>query len=577
MKRWVTKRYQADMGKIAERYQISKALAELLVKRGLFDWESMDRFLFPKMKYLRDPYQMKDFEKAVHMLEQAVSDGKKIKVVGDYDVDGITSAYILVHGIELLGGRAGYRIPHRVKDGYGIRDYMAEEACKEGYDMILTCDNGISAYDAIVKAKESGLSVIITDHHEVPKKEGRDIIPPADAVVDPKQQACGYPFKELCGAGIAYKLMQELFIRAGRTDAEEELLPFAAIATVCDVVPLLDENRILVKNGLELLEHPGNTGLRVLIEAQDLQRKMNVGDLGFRIGPCINAAGRLADAKEGMELFLEQDEALARQKAEHLVQLNEERKIHTRQATEAAVRMIEEETFRQKKVYVILLKECHESIAGIVAGRLREKYFHPVIVLTQGEHGLKGSGRSIPGYHMQQEISRCAELLTEFGGHALAAGLSLPEENYEIFDQKLNENCTLEEKDFVERIPFDMEIPLGEMDENFVRELSLLEPVGEGNPEVLFAKRDLKVSSMNLCGKENQVARVRLAEGVSTYQAVDFQCELHLGEAITERYGRETWERMKSGILPEVSVDILYRPQWNERYGGIDYKIVDCR
>ena len=577
MKKWMSKKYSAEYGMIAKRYHISEVLAELLVKRELFDWESMDRFLFPEITELRDSEQMKDFRKAVDLIEKMISEKKRIKVVGDYDVDGITSTYILVRGIRLLGGEAGYRIPHRVRDGYGMRSYMAEEAYEEGYDMLLTCDNGISAYDAIAKAKELGLLVVVTDHHEVPKQDGEYVIPPADAVVDPKQPLCGYPFKELCGAGIAFKIISELFRRAGRSDAAGEFLPFAATATVCDVVPLKDENRILVKNGLKLFENLKNTGLRALVNAQGLKRAVGVGELGFRIGPCINAAGRLLDAKIGLELFLEEDERKAEEISAELVSLNEERKRYTSEAEEKAVQMIESEAFLQDKVYVVLLEDCHESIAGIVAGRLKERYFHPVIVLTRGERGLKGSGRSIPGYHMQQELNKCSELLMEFGGHALAAGLSLDEKNYEALYRKLNENCTLSEKDFVESISFDMEVSLGEVDEQLVHELSYLEPFGEGNPEVLFAKRGLRVSSMSLCGQENQIARLRLSEEGTVYQAVDFQCELHLGSAVRERYGETVWEQMKSGHIPEVKVDILYRPQMNEKYGGIDFKIVDCR
>ncbi len=577
MKKWVSKNYSAQYGMIAQRYHISEVLAQLLVKRGLFDWESMERFLFPELTELRDAGQMKDFWKAVRMIEQMILEKKRIKVVGDYDVDGITSTYIFVRGIRLLGGNADSRIPHRVKDGYGMRDYMAEEAYEEGYDMLLTCDNGISAYDAIARAKELGLFVVVTDHHEVPKKDGDWLIPPADAVVDPKQADCSYPFKELCGAGIAFKVMSELFKRAGRTDAVEQFLPFAAIATICDVVPLKDENRILVKNGLELLEHPQNTGLHALIKAQGFQRKIGVGEVGFRIGPCINAAGRLADAKTGLELFLEEDAGRAAEISAKLVLLNEERKRHTSEAEEKAVQMIEAEDFAQDKVYVVLLENCHESIAGIVAGRLKERYYHPVIVLTRGERGLKGSGRSIPGYHMQQELNKCSGLLIEFGGHALAAGLSVEEKNFEALYRKLNENCTLSKEDFVESVSFDMELPLGEVDEHLVQELSYLEPFGQENNEVLFAKRGLRVSSMSLCGQENQIARLRLDEGGAIYSAVDFRCELHLGNAVRERYGEAVWEQMKAGYIPDVEVDILYCPQINERYGGIDFKIVDCR
>ena len=577
MKNWVTTTYQADYDKIANRYKISKLLAELLVKRGLFDWESMDRFLFPEMKDLRNPYEMKDFEKAVNLIEEAISGGKKIKVVGDYDVDGVTSTYILVQGIRMLGGEAGYRIPHRMKDGYGIRDYMAEEAAGEGYDMILTCDNGISAVDAVAKAKELGMTVVITDHHEVPKDGEEEVLPPADAIVDPKQRECSYPFKELCGAGIAYKLMRELFRRAGRTDADKEFLSFAAIATVCDVVPLFDENRILVKNGLEELEKTENTGLRALIDVQEFQKKIGTGELGFRLGPCINAAGRIDDATFGLELFLEQDAETAKKKAEELKLLNEERKNLTEAATKQAVKQLEEDGRLNQPVYVIFLEDCHESIAGIVAGRLKEKYFHPAIVFTKGKKGLKGSGRSIPGYHMQQEISKCKELLIEFGGHAMAAGMTLAPENLEKFSDRLNRNCVLTEEDFTEKIQFDKEVDLGDINKNILSQLSYLEPFGEGNPPILFAKRGLRISSLSLCGKENQTARVKLSEGAATYQAVDFQCELHVGEAVRERYGEETWEKVKSGVIPEISLDILYSPKVNDKFGGIDYRIKDAR
>lgn len=577
MKNWLIKTCVANYGMIADRYRISEVLAELLVKRDLFDWESMDRFLFPELSELRDSSQMKDFMKAVELIEKMITEKKRIKVVGDYDADGITSAYILVRGIRLLGGEAGYRIPHRIKDGYGMRDYMAKEAYEEGYDMLLTCDNGISAYDAVKTAKELGLIVVVTDHHEVPKQGGTYLIPPADAVVDPKQPECEYPFKELCGAGIAFKIMLELFKRAGRKDAVEEFLPFVTIATVCDVVPLKDENRIFVKQGLPLFAHLKNTGLSALVKAQELQRDVGVGELGFRIGPCINAAGRLTDASRSLALFLEDDEEKAEEASEKLTALNEERKTYTREAEEKAVRMIESEDFSQEKVYVVLLEDCHESIAGIVAGRLKERYFHPVIVLTRGERGLKGSGRSIPGYHMQQELNKCSDLLIEFGGHALAAGLSVEEKNYKILYERLNENCALTEEDFVENVAFDMELPLGKVNEQLIQELSYLEPFGEGNPDVIFAARNVRVSSMSLCGQENRIARLRLSDGTATYQAVDFQCELHLGNAVRGRYGEKIWEQMKTGHIPRVEVDILYHPQINERYGGIDFKILDCR
>ena len=577
MKRWVTKRYDFDAAKIAERYQVSEIFAEVLVKRWLFDWEAMDAYLCPKRTSLRPLQQMKDAVEAAELLQEKIRQGKPVLIVGDYDVDGVMSTYILYRGIELLGGRAGYRIPHRVRDGYGMRAYMADEAHEKGYDTIITCDNGISAMEAVRRAKELGMTVILTDHHEVPKEGEVEQLPPADVVVDPKQQACGYPFKELCGAGIAYKLIMYLLEKNGREDAWRELLPFAAIATVCDVVPLFDENRILVKNGLELLDSCPNIGFQALLEAQQFNRKVTAGDLGFRIGPCINAAGRLDTADLGLELLLEKDRVAAEGRAAELVALNEERKDYTAQATNQAVRQIEGGALSNDRVLVVYVENCHESVAGIVAGRIREKYYRPVLLITRGKNGLKGSGRSIPGYHMQQELSGCKELLTEYGGHAMAAGFSLPEENLESLRNKLNERCTLTEQQFIEQVSFDKEVPLGEFTEQLVTELAMMEPFGEGNNRAVFAKRGVVVSSVMLCGRENQIARLRLRDGMRLYSAVDFQCENCLGVGIAERYGESAWERLKSGDGQEYEIDILYQPSVNEKFGGVEFKLVDCR
>ncbi len=577
MRQWVTKRYQADLQKIAERYQISDIVAEVLVKRGLFDWGAMDRYLFPDEDALYDTAQMKDMQKAVFILRQKIDEGKLIKVIGDYDVDGVMSTYILYRGITLLGGKAGYRIPHRVQDGYGMRSYMAEEAAEEGYDTIITCDNGISAVPAVERAKELGLTMIVTDHHEVPREDGKEVLPPADAIVNPKQEACGYPFQELCGAGIAYKLVSLLFEESGMAGYERELLPFAAIATVCDVVPLFDENRILVKSGLECLEQCHNLGMRALIDALQFHRKINAGDLGFRIGPCINAAGRLDDAVLGLELLLEQDAGCAREKAMRLVALNEERKDYTAKAVREAVAQIENGEMLKNHVLVIYIEDCHESVAGIVAGRIREKYYRPTLIVTKTKEGLKGSARSIPGYHMQQELNHCRELLKEYGGHAMAAGFSLESENLIPLRQALNNHCSLSEEELIEKISFDREVPLGEMQESVVQQLAYLEPFGQGNQEPVFAKRDLAVVSLSLCGKENQIARVQLCDGMRVYRGVDFQCELHLGEGIRGRYGDKAWEELKAGRGRDYEVDILYQPEINQMFGNVEFRIIDCR
>lgn len=577
MKQWMTKRYQADYAKIAKQYQISEILAEILVKRGLFDWDAMNRYLFPEKE---EPYPasgMKGMSQAVAILEQKIQDEKKIKVIGDYDVDGVMATYILYHGITLLGGEAGYRIPHRVQDGYGMREYMAQEAYEEGYDTIVTCDNGISAVEAVNRAKELGMTIIVTDHHEVPKIDGKESLPLADVVVDPKQEACSYPFSELCGAGIAYKLMKELFERFGRKDAEEELLLYAAVATVCDVVPLLDENRLITKKGLLYLNRREQVGMKALLEASALDREINSFDLGFRIGPCINAAGRLEDAVKGLELLLETNPSQAQKRAAELVALNEERKEYTMQATNRAIEVIEQKQYLKQPVLVVYIEDCHESVAGIVAGRIREKYYRPTLIITKSKNGLKGSARSIPGYHMQGELSRCRNLLTEYGGHAMAAGFSLAEENLAPLRQQLNENCTLREDELIEKIYFDREVALAEMTEEVVRQLEYLEPFGEKNEQPIFAKREVGIVSVNFCGKENRIARLQLKDGMRIYRGVDFQSEVHLKEGICERYGNQAWEEIKAGRCREYFLDILYQPQINSMYGNVEFRIVDCR
>lgn len=577
MKQWISQKYQIDVKKIAKRYQISEIVAEVLVKRGLFDWNAMDRYLFPDMEFMHDITQMKDAVKAANILEQKIQEGRRIKIIGDYDVDGVMSTYILYRSIGMMGGNAGYRIPHRVHDGYGIRDYMVTEAYEEGYDTIITCDNGISAISAIEKAKELGLDIIVTDHHEVPQENNIELIPPADAVVDPKQRECKYPFKNLCGAGIVYKLMAYLLERAGITKYEEELLPFAAIATVCDVVPLFDENRILVKHGLNYLNKCSNTGMSALLDALQFKRNISSYDLGYRIGPCINAAGRLRDAKTGVELLTENEQEIARKKACDLVELNEMRKDYTARATQKAIDMIESTDIRKDKVFVVCIEDCHESVAGIVAGRIREKYYRPTLILTSQKDKLKGSARSIPGYHVQKELNKCKNLLTEYGGHAMAAGFSLIQENLKALRKSLNDNCSLSEEDMIEKVIFDKEIALGDINEQVVRQLEWMEPFGEGNRQAVFARRNVEIVSLVLCGKENQIARVKLKDGMRLYDGVDFRCELHLREGICTRYGENAWEALIDGRGRDYAVDILYQPSINQKYGGVQFQIIDCR
>ena len=578
-RQWVNKKIDADFSKIAERYNISEIFAEVLVKRGLYTWQAMDSYLFPDMERMHPPESMKDLPKAADILKQAVFKGGKILVIGDYDVDGVLSSYILVRGIELLGGNAEYLIPHRSKDGYGVRTYMVEDAYSRGIHTLMTCDNGISAMDAVVRAKELGMTFVLTDHHEVPVEDDAEVIPPADAVVNPKQKDCRYPCKSLCGAGVAYKLMQYLFEENNISDKLYELLPFAAIATVCDVVPLVDENRVIVSNGLKLISEQGefeNIGLRALVDVLGIDRKLRAGHFGFRIGPCLNAAGRLEDAALGLELMFEKDSKKAFSIAEKLVSLNSERKLKTSQAVEQAVRKIEEQKAFDMPVIVVYLEDCLESIAGIVAGRIREKYYRPALVLANGENYLKGSGRSIPEYHMQQALMEVSGLLVEFGGHAMAAGFSVLPENLDKLRTALNENCSLKTDEMAEKIVIDREVRLKEVTPELVSHLEWIEPVGMGNPKEIFEAKDLKVVSCSMCGKDKQIARLRVREDEKVYDMVDFCAEDHIGEAVECRYGKDAWENMKNGICG-IKLDFLYRPEINEKYGGVQFVVLDCR
>jgi len=579
LKRWVSKKCSADFLKIATRYNITEIFAEVLVKRGLYSWEAMDKYLFPDINMMYAPELMKDLAKTCNMLEEIISKGIKTRVIGDYDVDGIMSSYILVKGLSMLGGNVDYKIPHRVKDGYGIRSYMVDEAYNCGAGAIITCDNGISAPDAALRAKELGMKYILTDHHEVPAENGVCIIPEADAVVNPKQPDCNYPFGQLCGAGVAYKIMSYIFEKNNDKSYIGELLPFAAIATVCDVVPLTDENRIIVSNGLKILSDRSimrNKGMVSLLNELKLSDKINPGALGFRIGPCINAAGRLSDASKGMELLLEEDEEKAKKLAQELVALNDERKDLTAKAEAEADKQVMGMDIDKEPVLVIYLENCHESVAGIVAGRVREKYYRPSYILTKGEKELKGSGRSIPGYHMQQELMKCQDILTEFGGHAMAAGFSLPEENLEKLRSTLNKQCPLKAEEMVEKIVFDKEVGLGDVSMELVEQLKWLEPFGEENSRAVFAKRGVIIKSVYMCGAKKQVARIKLEDNGQLFDAVDFNAEKCTRNAVCQRYGEDAWEDMKNGSCGQ-DIDILYVPYVNGAYGNIQFRILDCR
>lgn len=557
---------KADFERIAEKYHITPVLARLLRNRELVSDEEIRKFLCGTMEDLHDPLLMKDMGKAAEILKRKIEEQKPIRIIGDYDVDGICSSYILLKGLRELGGNVDVVIPHRMKDGYGLNDRLIEDAFLDGIDTILTCDNGIAAADQIRMAKEKKMTVVVTDHHEIPFEEGTEeriyILPPADAVVDPKQPGCEYPFKQICGAVVAGKLMQVL---TGKLT--EEMISFEALATICDVMELTDENRILVKEGLRLMPGTANLGLKALLMANGIEGKvLTPYHVGYIIGPCMNASGRLDTAKRVLELFDCKDFKEAVTIAGDLKSLNDSRKFMTEQGVKEAVRQVESAAMANDKVLVLYLPECHESLAGIIAGRIKEKYHKPVFVLTKGEEGIKGSGRSIESYSMYEKMSVCKELYTRYGGHKMAAGLSLPDEaSINQFRTRLNEDCGLTEKDFEQIVHIDVAMPLAYADRSFVKELSLLEPFGVGNSRPVFARKEISLLSGRRLGKNQNVGKYRIAEAGVAYEMIYFGDLERFDEFLKERYGEEMVRMLYGKGLEEgnVTISMAYYPDIN--------------
>lgn len=512
MEQWVLLRKGADFEAIARKYHISPRLASLIRNREITDDAKMERYLNGTIADLYDGMLLKDMDRAVEILAEKIKEQKKIRVIGDYDIDGVNATYILLEGLEGLGADVDSDIPDRMRDGYGLNMTLVERAYEAGVDTIITCDNGIAAPEEIAYGKRLGMTIVVTDHHEVPyeEEEGKKIykLPPADAIVDPKQQGCTYPFDGLCGAAVAYKLIEALYEVSGKDACDVDyLIQNVAIATVGDVMDLVDENRIFVKEGLAMLSRTSNLGLRALIECTGLDRgNISAYHIGFILGPCLNASGRLDTAKRALALFRAETKKEADMLAGELKALNDSRKNMTVEATEQAVRQVEEK-YMEDRVLVVYLPDCHESLAGIVAGRVRERFYRPVFVLTDAENSVKGSGRSIEAYAMYEELNRCKNLLTKYGGHRMAAGLSLNKENVDMFRKMLNENCTLGEKELTEKVVIDMEMPFSCVTEPFVEELSLLEPFGKGNTKPIFAARDIELSDVRVIGKNKNVIK----------------------------------------------------------------------
>lgn len=584
MEKWFITAKKADFEGIAKRFGISPVTARLIRNRDIVGEEAIEEYLHGKTKDLSDPRRMKDMEKAAHILEAKIAEGKRIRIVGDYDIDGVCATYILLKGMETLGARVDYRIPDRIKDGYGINEAIIRQAAEDGIDTIVTCDNGISALAEIALAKELGMTVVVTDHHDIPYEdmengERQYLKSPADAIVNPKQQDCPYPFKLLCGAAVAYRLIQVLYENAslGMDRAEKEFLVFAAIATVGDIMDLKGENRILVKHGLKAMAYTDNPGLRSLMEVCGVEpESVNAYHIGFVLGPCINAAGRLDTAKRSLELLLTKDRGQARMLAEELKELNDERKDMTAKGTEEAIALIEEQGLTEDKVLVVPLYGCHESLAGIIAGRIREKYQKPVFVLTRSEGGVKGSGRSIEAYSMYEEMVKCREYLDKFGGHPMAAGLSMQEEKVEPFRRALNANAHLTEEDFQEKVSIDVAMPLEYVSEAQIEELSLLEPFGKGNEKPQFAQKDVKVQSARILGKNRNVLKLVVESPFSTLQmeALYFGDIEGFDAYVRETFGNDEAEKMYLGRRNAVKLSVVYYPDINEFRGVKTVQIV---
>lgn len=529
MERWVMLRKGADFAGIGKKFQISPRLACLIRNRDVVGEEAIGQYLNGTIGDLCDGMLMKDMDKAVEILREKLEEGKRLRVIGDYDIDGVNATYILLEGLKRLGADVDYDIPDRMTDGYGLNIHLIQRAYDDGVDTVLTCDNGIAAAEEIAFGKDMGMTVIVTDHHEVPFEEwgGKKqyLLPPADAVVDPKRPDCEYPFPHLCGAAVAYKLMEALWESMGRDSEDlDDLIENVAIATVGDVMDLKGENRIFVKEGLQMLERTRNPGLRSLIECTGLADKtISAYHIGFVLGPCLNASGRLDTAKRALRLLEAKTRKEADQLAWDLKALNDSRKEMTEKAVKEAELMVEASALKEDRVLVIYLPDCHESLAGIVAGRIRERYYKPAFVLTNASEGLKGSGRSIEAYSMYEELSRCKDLLMRFGGHRQAAGLSMKRENLESFRKMINDHCTLTPQDLTEKVVIDMEMPFSCVTEGLIRELALLEPFGKGNTKPVFAARNVRLMDMRVMGRKKNVLKMRAVDANgNTVEAVYF-------------------------------------------------------
>ncbi len=571
MQKWILRNPKFDFKEMSKELGISELLCRIIVNRGIKDIDNARKFIKADSRGLYDPRQMKDLVKGVSIIREKIKDSKKIRIIGDYDVDGVVSTYILYKALARCGAAVDYAIPHRILDGYGINNSLIEKALSDGIDTIITCDNGIAAKEQIQYARESGMTVIVTDHHDVP-----DSIPEADAIIDMKQADCQYPFKLLCGAGVAFKFIKVLYEEMCIPREEEtEFYEFVAIATVCDVVDLTDENRILVRQGLNVISDTKNIGLKALLQKTGiLGKNISVYHLGFIIGPCINASGRLDWAMKGLKLLLSDDEQEAMSLAAELYDLNNERKSMTIQGVEDTIETIENSKLKSDRVLVVYKPDIHESIAGIIAGKVREKYNVPTFVLTSGENCVKGSGRSIEQYNMFEELSKCRELFTKFGGHPMAAGFSLDADKVDVLRKKINSIATLTDEDLIPKIYIDARIPLSAINLRTAEELNYLEPYGKGNSKPLFAEKDISIKRSSVFGNERKVLKLKLQGGNSFLDCIYFGNIDEFDTYVSQRFGETELRKMYEGGVNNVKLDIIFNIDINEFNGYKNVQIV---
>lgn len=583
-KRWMIKCSSVNIEKLSKATGINKAIVKVLVNRGIKTSYDINRFINAYLEDLYDAFLMKDMDKGVELIKDAINENKKIAIYGDYDADGVTSTVILYKGLKRCSANFIYHIPDREHEGYGMNKDRIEKLKNEGVEVILTCDNGISALEEIEFARELGMKVVITDHHEldfIEKDEKREyILPKADAVINPKRKDCTYPFKLLCGAGIAFKFIQGLYSVMGIKSKEVyELLQYAAIGTICDVVDLVDENRILVKNGIQLLKNTNNLGLKYLMKESSINEKnLNSYHIGFVIGPCINATGRLDTAKLSVELLLEEEEEKALELAKKLCELNSERQKLTSNGVESVKEIIENSSVKNDKIIVVYNKDIHESIAGIVAGKIREEYNLPSIILTKGKQKAKGSGRSIDEYNMFEELIKCKDILESFGGHPMAAGLSIKEENIDELRKKLNSQCNLTKEDIIPKITIDEKLSPNKVSIDFINKLSILEPFGKGNSSPVFAEKKLKVDKIFLLGKDrNTLKFIIKIDDVRKIEGICFGRGKELEELLKRDYGENY--RFVMNNPKDIKMDFIFYPTINEYNGYVNpqMRIIDYR